>query len=69
MFNHLLRKLFRLIPVAIRANKMSAKDDFFKPLPTYKETSTSNSSWINVTVTKTQSDGSTTQVSTIVSKK
>jgi hypothetical protein len=69
MFNHLLTKLFRLIPVAIRANKMSAKTDDFQPLPTYKETSISNSNWVNVTLTKTESDGTTTQVSNIVSKK
>jgi hypothetical protein len=48
---------------------MSKKNDDFAPLPQYTETSTSNGSWVNVTVTKTESDGSTTQVSNIVAKK
>ncbi|HEY9893086.1 MAG TPA: hypothetical protein V6D37_15015 [Candidatus Sericytochromatia bacterium] len=47
---------------------MSKQQDF-APLPTYKETSASNQSWVNVTVIKTDSDGSTTQISNIVSKK
>ena len=41
----------------------------FTPLPIYQETSTSNGSWVNVTLTKTEPDGSKTQTSTIVSKK
>jgi len=53
----------------ISQNPLITKDDFFKPLPTYKETSTSNSSWVNVTVTKAESDGSTTQVINLVPKK
>jgi hypothetical protein len=69
MFNRLLTKLFRLIPVALRENNMSAKTDDFQPLPQYEETSTSNQSWVNVTVTKTDSDGNVSQTSTIVSKK
>lgn len=48
---------------------MTAQDDDFKSLPTYTEASTSNGSWVNVTVTKTESDGTKTQVSNIVSKK
>jgi hypothetical protein len=69
MFNHLLTKLFRLIPVALRENNMSAKTDDFQLLPQYKETSISNSNWVNVTLTKVESDGTKTQVSAIVSKK
>ena len=45
------------------------KQKDFEPLPTYQETSTSNGSWFNVTLTKTEPDGSKTQVSNIVSKK
>lgn len=48
---------------------MKAKNDDFAPLPTYKETTTANSHWVNVTLTKTDSEGNVTQVSTIVSKK
>jgi hypothetical protein len=48
---------------------MSNKNDDFKPLPTYQETSNSNRSWLQVTLTKTDSDGNVTQTSTIVSKK
>lgn len=47
---------------------MSNKNDDFAPLPTYKESTKSNDSWVNVTLTRTNSDGSTTQTSTIVSK-
>ena len=52
----------------ISQNPLTAKEDF-APLPTYKETSTSNSSWVKVTVTKTESDGSTTQIINLVPKK
>jgi hypothetical protein len=48
---------------------MSNKNDDFKPQPTYLETCNSNGSWVNVTLTKTDSDGNVTQVSSIVSKK
>lgn len=48
---------------------MSNKNDDFKPLPTYQETSNSNGSWVQVTLTRTDSDGTKTQVSSIVSKK
>jgi len=41
----------------------------FAPLPQYTESSTSNHSWVNVTVTKTDGDGNVSQTSTIVSKK
>ena len=47
---------------------MSKQQDF-APLPTYQETSTSNQSWVNVTVTKTDGDGNVSQTSTIMSKK
>lgn len=48
---------------------MTTRNDDFAPLPQYTETSTSNQSWVNVTLTKTESDGTTTQVSAIVPKK
>jgi hypothetical protein len=48
---------------------MSNQSQDFQPLPIYTETSTSNSSWVNVTVTKTEFDGSTTQVINLVPKK
>ena len=40
----------------------------FQPLPTYQQTTTQNESWVNVTLTKTDSDGSTTQVFFIAKK-
>jgi hypothetical protein len=46
---------------------MSNQQDF-APLPTYQETSTSNQSWVNVTVIRTDPDGSKSQVLTIVPK-
>jgi len=52
----------------ISQNPVTAKEDF-APLPTYKETSVSNSSYVNVTLTRVDPDGSKTQTSTIVRKK
>ena len=46
---------------------MSNQQDF-APLPIYKETSTSNVAWVNVTVTRTDPDGSKSQVATILPK-
>jgi hypothetical protein len=72
----MMKMLRRLLSLAFsnfkslgNKQKMTAKNDDFAPLPTYTETSTSNSSWVNVTLTKTELDGTKTQVSAIVSKK
>jgi hypothetical protein len=40
----------------------------FQPLPTYKETTTQNASWVNVTLTRTDSDGSVSQTFFIAKK-
>jgi hypothetical protein len=40
----------------------------FQPLPTYKETTTQNASWVNVTLTRTDSDGSISQTFFIAKK-
>lgn len=40
----------------------------FAPLPQYVQTTVKNDSWVNVTLTRTSSDGSTTQTSTIIAK-
>jgi hypothetical protein len=34
----------------------------FAPIPSYTQSSVSNASWVNVTLTKIDPDGSTTQV-------
>jgi hypothetical protein len=68
MFNRLLAKLFRLISVAPRTNKMSAKTDDFQPLPTYQETRNSNAAWVQVTLTKVEPDGTRTQTIAIAHK-
>ncbi len=47
---------------------MSNQSQDFAPLPIYKETSTSNTAWVNVTVTRTDPDGSKSQVATILPK-
>jgi len=47
---------------------MSKQRDF-APLPTYQETRNSNAAWVQVTLTKTEADGTRTQKSIIVSKK
>lgn len=40
----------------------------FQPLPEYTQSSKSNETWVNITLTKTDSDGSRTQVSFIAKK-
>ena len=47
---------------------MSKQQDF-APLPTYQETRNSNAAWVQVTLTKIESDGTRTQTSIIASKK
>jgi hypothetical protein len=37
-------------------------DSDFTPIPSYTQSSVSNASWVNVTLTKTDPDGSKTQV-------
>lgn len=46
----------------------TTSDKDFAPLPTYIQTTTQNQSWVNVTLTKTESDGSTTQTFFIAKK-
>lgn len=40
----------------------------FQPLPQFTQTTTKNESWVNVTLTKTESDGSKTQTFFIAKK-
>ncbi|HEY9607658.1 MAG TPA: hypothetical protein V6C85_39095 [Allocoleopsis sp.] len=46
----------------------SSQEKDFAPLPAYTGTKTSNASWVNVTVTKTEANGTVTQVLVIVPK-
>jgi hypothetical protein len=41
----------------------------FQPLPTYSQSIAKNETWVVVTQTKTESDGTRTQTSSIVSKR
>ncbi len=47
---------------------MSKQDLDFQPPAQYTQTTVKNESWINVTVTKTESNGTVTQSSTLVAK-
>jgi hypothetical protein len=47
----------------------TTSEEDFLPLPEYTQTRTSNDYWVNVTTTRTDSDGSTTQSLQIISKK
>ena len=49
-------------------SSQSQQNQDFQPLPTYKETTTQNANWVNVTVTRTDSDGSKSQVFFIAKK-
>ena len=40
----------------------------FEPLPQYRQTKTSNQTWVSVTTVKTEADGTVTQRSQIFSK-
>ncbi|MBD2016087.1 hypothetical protein H6F96_19205 [Microcoleus sp. FACHB-53] len=41
----------------------------FQPLPQFTQTTTSNDHWVNVTTTRTDSDGTVSQSIQIISKK
>ncbi|HEY9834106.1 MAG TPA: hypothetical protein V6D26_26370 [Stenomitos sp.] len=41
----------------------------FQPLPQFTQTTTSNDHWVNVTTTRTDPDGSTTQSLQLISKR
>jgi hypothetical protein len=47
----------------------TTSDEDFQPLPQYTQSTTSNDYWLNVTTTRTDSDGSTTQSLQIISKR
>ena len=40
----------------------------FEPLPQYRQSKTSNQTWVNVTTTRIDPDGTTTQRSLFISK-
>jgi hypothetical protein len=45
-----------------------AKEQDFAPLPTYQETRNSNAAWVQVTLSKTEADGTRTQTIAIAHK-
>ncbi len=47
---------------------MSSQSQDFAHLPSYSQTTTKNESWVNVTLTRTDPDGSKSQVLAIVPK-
>jgi hypothetical protein len=47
---------------------MSSPTQDFAPLPQYSQTTTKNESWVNVTLTRSNPDGSKSQVATILPK-
>lgn len=47
----------------------TTSEEDFQPLPQFTQTTTSNEHWVNVTTTRTDPDGSTTQSLQIISKK
>jgi hypothetical protein len=47
---------------------MSNSSADFAPLPTYQETRNSNAAWVQVTLTKTEADGTRTQTVAIAPK-
>jgi hypothetical protein len=46
-----------------------SKSNDFPPLPTYSQSKTANEAWVNVTTTRTDSDGTVTQTSAFISKR
>jgi hypothetical protein len=47
---------------------MSNSSADFAPLPSYQETRNSNAAWVQVTLTKTEADGTRTQTVAIAPK-
>ena len=47
----------------------TTSEENFQPLPQFTQTRTSNDQWVNVTTTRTDPDGSTTQSLQIISKR
>lgn len=48
---------------------MNTPEKDFAPLPQYTQSTVKNESWVVVTITRTDGDGSVTQTSAIVSKR
>ena len=44
------------------------QDQDFQPLPVFQQSQTQNQTWVNVTTTRIDPDGTTTQHSQIISK-
>jgi hypothetical protein len=47
---------------------MQIQDPDFAPIPSYTQTKIANDSWINITLTKLDSDGSKSQVLILAAK-
>jgi hypothetical protein len=47
----------------------TTSEEDFQPLPQFTQSTTSNDHWVNVTTTRTDPDGSTTQSFQIITKK
>lgn len=48
---------------------MQVQDPDFAPIPSYSQTRVANASWVNVTLTRIDGDGSKSQVLIIAAKK
>jgi hypothetical protein len=48
---------------------MQIQDPDFAPIPSYSQTKVANDSWVNITLTKVDSDGSRSQVLIIAAKR
>jgi hypothetical protein len=48
---------------------MQIQDPDFAPIPSYSQTKVANASWVNITLTRVDGDGSRSQVLIIGSKK
>jgi hypothetical protein len=48
---------------------MQIQDPDFAPIPSYSQTKVANDSWVNITLTRVDADGSRSQVLIIGSKK
>lgn len=53
----------------LKSQYSSYPSEDFQPLPEYTQTRTSNEHWVNVTTTRTDSDGTVSQSIQIISKK
>ncbi len=61
--------LLHLVAISIMIMPKTMQEQDFQPLPSYSQTKVANASWVNITLTRVDADGTRSQVLIIGSKK